>query len=162
MAPTGAFRHTHSWTLPAAPDVVFRALTDPAELRHWFAEDVQIEPRVGGVYRFWGRHTLGTPAHDATRQTITRFEPNSALAFSWPINDVDTDVSIALAPAGDGTRLTITHDVSGDLALPRQRTLIDDHWRLAMSNLSTHLSGVTPIKPDYFEQARRTNEGDWR
>jgi uncharacterized protein YndB with AHSA1/START domain len=152
MTTTAAFTHTHSWTLPATPDVVFRALTDPAELRKWFAEDVQIEPKAHGVYRFWGRHTLGTPAHDAARQTITRFEPNAALAFSWPINDVDTDVSFALTPAdNNGTKLTITHDVSGDLAVPRQRALIDDHWRLAIANLSLHLSGGTPIKPDYFD-----------
>jgi uncharacterized protein YndB with AHSA1/START domain len=148
---TSSFTHTHSWTLPATPDVVFRALIDPAELTQWFAEDVQIEPRTNGVYRFWGRHTLGTPPHDAARQTITRYAPNSALAFSWPINDVDTDVTIALEPVEKGTKLTLTHDVSGDLAVPRQRALIDDHWRLAISNLSAHLSGGAAIKPDYFD-----------
>jgi uncharacterized protein YndB with AHSA1/START domain len=152
---TSAFTHSHSWTLPATPDVVFRALTDPAELTHWFAEDVQIEPRTNGVYRFWGRNTLGTPAHDAARQTITRFEPNTVLAFSWPINEVDTDVTFGLEPVDTGTRLTLTHDISGDLAVPRQRALIDDHWRLAIANLSTHLSGGTPIKPDYFDPTRR-------
>ncbi|MEO5815008.1 MAG: SRPBCC domain-containing protein [Gemmatimonadaceae bacterium] len=145
-----SFTHTHSWTLPASPDTVFRALTDPRELTQWFAEDAQIEPRVNGVYRFWGRHTLGTPAHDAARQTITRFELNRVLAFSWPINEVDTDVTIVLEPVETGTTLTLTHDVSGDLGVPRQRALIDDHWRLAIANLSTHLSGGTPIKPDYF------------
>ncbi len=151
MTSSAAFTHTHSWTLPATPDVVFHALIDPAELRKWFAEDVQIEPKADGVYRFWGRHTLGTPAHDAARQTITRFEPNSALAFSWPINEVDTDVTFALEPVDDGTKLTMTQDVSGDLLVPRQRALIDDHWRLAIGNLASHLSGVAPIKPDYFD-----------
>jgi uncharacterized protein YndB with AHSA1/START domain len=148
---SSAFTHTHSWTLPATPDVVFRALIDHAELTHWFAEDVQIEPKTNGVYRFWGRHTLGTPPHDAARQTITRYEPNSALAFSWPINEVDTDVTIELQPVDKGTRLTLTHEVSGDLAVPRPRALIDDHWRLAIGNLSTHLAGGTPLKPDYFD-----------
>ncbi len=148
---TTSFTCTHSWTLPAAPDAVFRALTDRTELTQWFAEDAQIEPRMNGVYRFWGRHTLGTPAHDAARQTITRFAPNTALAFSWPINDVDTDVAIALDPVDKGTKLTLTHDVSGDLGVPRQRALIDDHWRLAIGNLFTHLSGGTPVMPDYFD-----------
>jgi uncharacterized protein YndB with AHSA1/START domain len=148
---TSSFTHTHSWTLPATPDAVFNAFTDHTALTHWFAEDAQIEPRANGVYRFWGRHTLGTPPHDAARQTITRYEPNSALAFSWPINDVDTDVTITLEPVKKGTKLTLTHDVSGDLAVPRQRALIDDHWRLAIANLSSHLSGGTPVKPDYFD-----------
>lgn len=152
MMPTSSsgFTHTHSWTLAATPDVVFRALTDPAELKQWFAEDVQIEPKVNGVYRFWGRHTLGTPAHDAARQTITRFEPNTALAFSWPINEVNTDVTIALSPAEMGTTLTLTHDVSGDLGVPHQRELIAGLWRLAIGNLTAHLAGGAPSMPDYF------------
>jgi uncharacterized protein YndB with AHSA1/START domain len=148
---TSAFQHTDSWTLPAAPERVFHALTDPADLTQWFAEEAQIEPRANGVYRFWGRHTLGTPAHDAARQTFRRYEPNSVLAFSWPINDIDTDVTIELEAVEQGTTLTLTHDVSGDLRVPRQRELIDDHWRLAIANLSAHLSGGTPRKPDYFD-----------
>ena len=64
---TSAFTYTHSWTLSVPPAVVFRALTLPAELTRWFAEHAQIEPRCGGVYRFWGRHTLGTPPHDEAR-----------------------------------------------------------------------------------------------
>ena len=144
------FTHTHSWLLSAAPEAVFRALTDPHALKQWFAEDVQIEPRVNGVYRFWGRHTLGTPPHDAARQTLTRFEPNSALAFIWPINEVDTDVTISLEQVENGTRLTLTHDVSGDLAMPRQPELIERHWRIAIGNLSAYLAGGTPTLPNYF------------
>ncbi|MEO8337526.1 MAG: SRPBCC family protein [bacterium] len=150
--PSTAFTYTHNWTLDDTPERVFRALTEPDELTQWFAENVQIEPRVNGVYRFWGRHTLGTPPHDAARQTITRFEPNSALAFSWPINEVDTDVTITLEPLERGTKVTLTHDVSGDLRTPRPHALIDDHWRLAIANLSAYLSGGMPIMPDYFDQ----------
>jgi uncharacterized protein YndB with AHSA1/START domain len=151
MTSTAAFTHTRSWTLSATPDQAFRALTNPAELTQWFAEEVQIEPTANGVYRFWGRYTLGTPAHDAARQTITRFEPNSALAFTWPINDVDTEVTFALEKAEKGTKLTITHDVTGDLGVPRQRELIDDHWRLAIGNLATHLGGGSAMMPDFFD-----------
>jgi uncharacterized protein YndB with AHSA1/START domain len=147
------FTHTHTWTLSSTPDKVFRALTNPAELTQWFAEHAQIEPRVGGVYRFWGRHTIGTPPHEEARQTISRLEPNSVLAFSWPINDVDTDVTITLAPDEKGTALTITHSVSGDLGMPRQRELIDDHWRLVVGNLSKYLAGKSVAMPDYFDPA---------
>ena len=150
-----SFTHTHSCTIKATPDKVFRALTDPGDLKQWFAEDVQIEPKVNGVYRFWGRHTLGTPAHDAARQTLIRFEPNSVIAFMWPINDVDTDVTIVLEPAENGTRLTLTHDISGDLAMPNQREVIDGHWRVAIGNLSTHLAGGMPTLPDYFNPTSR-------
>ena len=150
---TSAFTYTHSWTLSAPPADVFRAISDPAELTRWFAEHAQVEPRRNGVYRFWGRHTLGTPPHEDARQTLTRFEPNTALAFDWPINSADSSVTMALSPHEKGTTLTLTHQVSGDLQVPRQRELIDDHWRLAMSNLSAHLAGKPAPMPDYFDPA---------
>jgi uncharacterized protein YndB with AHSA1/START domain len=145
-----SFIHTHAWTIKAPPERVFQALTDPADLKRWFAEDVQVEPRENGVFRFWGRHTLGTPAQDAARQTVARFDPPAALAFRWPLFEVDTDVTIALAPHEKGTTLSLTHEVSGDLPHPRQRELIDDHWRFAMGNLMAHLKGKPPTLPDYF------------
>ena len=148
---TSAFTYTHSWTLNAPPSAVFRAVTDLAQLTQWFAEHAQIEPRRGGVYRFWGRHTIGTPPHEEARQTITSFEPDAELGFTWPINGVDTDVTMTLAPHESGTTFTLTHRVSGDLQVPRQRELIEDHWGLAMGNLSALLAGKTPLLPDYFD-----------
>jgi uncharacterized protein YndB with AHSA1/START domain len=146
-----SFAFSHSWTIAAAPAAVFRSLTDPVALTQWFAEGAQVEPRVGGVYRFWGRHTLGTPPEDAARQVIARFAQDALLAFDWPINDVDTDVTITLVPAPEGTTLSLTHRVSGDLGLPRQQELIDDHWRIAIGNLVKHLDGGAGVMlPDYF------------
>ena len=146
-----SFTHAHDFIIRGAdPARVFRAFTEPQELTRWFAEDAQIEPRVGGVYRFWGRHTLGTPAHDAARQTVTQLEPNVRLSFSWPIYDVDTDVMLTLTPHEKGTRLSLEHRVSGDLKVPRATELIDDHWRLAIGNLSTYLAGGVVTLPDYF------------
>jgi uncharacterized protein YndB with AHSA1/START domain len=151
--PSTPFTHTHSWTIPAEPARVFRALTDAGELRQWFAEDVQVEPREKGVYRFWGRHTIGTPPHEDARQTVTRFEAPRAFAFQWPLLEVDTDVAIALAPAEGGTRLTLSHTVNGDLPVPDPRELIAEHWRVAVANLVRHLAGDRPVLPDYFGNA---------
>lgn len=149
-----SFTYSHTFTLPATPDRVFRALVEPDELTRWFAEGALVEPRMGGVYRFWGRHTLGTPPEDAARQTITRFEPGSLLGYSWPIDEVESDVTMALALHEMGATLTITHRVYGDLNVPRQPELIEDHWRVAINNLSAHLAGTPAVRmPDYF--ARR-------
>jgi uncharacterized protein YndB with AHSA1/START domain len=147
------FTHTHSWSLAATPERVFRALTDANELTQWFAEGATVEPRVGGVYRFWGRHTLGTPPQDAARQTVSRYEPPTALGFNWPIDEVDTDVTMSLVADEKGTTLTIAHRVHGDLNVPRQQELIADHWRLAIGNLIAHLAGSSNVvMPDYFDQ----------
>ncbi|MBL8752662.1 MAG: SRPBCC domain-containing protein [Planctomycetes bacterium] len=45
--------------LPAAPDVVWRALAEAREIERWFATDVVCEPRVGGamVWRWGDQHT---------------------------------------------------------------------------------------------------------
>ena len=151
------FTHTHTWSLPASTERVFRSLTDAEELRRWFAEGAVVEPRVGGVYRFWGRHTPGTPPEDAARQTITAFDPPNRLAYNWPLNEVDTTVTMLLAPDGDGTTLTLTHSVNGDLNMPRQRELIADHWQSAIDNLSAHLAGTGPVvMPDYFDRITST------
>ena len=156
-----SFRHTRVWTIKASPADVFRALMDPGELTQWFAEGAQVEPHVGGVYRFWGRHTVGTPPQDAARQVITRLKQDALLAFDWPINDVDTDVTVMLERAPEGTTLSITHRISGDLALPRQKEQIDDHWRHAIGNLIAHVEGGVVVMPDYFDPNRKV-AGGWR
>ena len=147
------FTHTHTCSLPASPERVFRAITRADELQQWFAEGALVEPRAGGVYRFWGRHTPGTPPEDAARQTITAFDPPTRLAYNWPLNEVDTEVTMVLEPAGEGTTLTLTHVVHGDLHVPHQQGLIADHWQRAIENLSAHLAGTTPVvMPDYFDR----------
>ena len=145
-----AFTYAHTWTLDATPGRVFHALTEPDELRAWFAEDVQVEPHAGGVYRFWGRHTPGTPPREDARQTVTRFEAGYVLAFAWPMFEVDTDVTLALAPTRKGTRLSVTHDVSASLPVPHSRELIATFWQRAIANLAAHLGGQAPAMPDYF------------
>src|SRR5207248_9720561 len=41
-------------TLPAPPDEVWEALTDPAQLAAWFGGDLEIDPTPGGVTRYRG------------------------------------------------------------------------------------------------------------
>ena len=146
------FTYEHSWTLGAPRDRVMAALTEPAQLMRWFAEHVDVELRAGGRYRFWGRHTLGTPAAGDARQQLTRYEAGRHLAFTWSLHDVGTEVAIDVAVDGEQSRLTLQHAVSGELPVPRARELIDDHWRLSMGNLSEHLAGTASILlPDYAD-----------
>jgi len=137
--------HAHDWKLPASPERIFRALTDPAELTQRFAECVAVGSEPGGPYRFWGKHTLGAPCEAESRQTITRFEPGRALGFSWRLFGINTEVNLTLAAEDDATHLTLAHAVDGDLPVPRQRELIDDHWRLAVGNLTSHLAGGSGV-----------------
>ncbi len=147
-----ALTHEHSCTLPASSDVVFAALTEPAQLTRWFAESVDVGDGAGAPFRFWGRHSLDTPSAEMATQRITRWEPGHALGFSWTIGDVETGVSIALEAEGEGCKVRLRHEVPNALPHRRERELIDDHWRLAFGNLAAHLAGGDGIAlPDYSD-----------
>jgi Activator of Hsp90 ATPase homolog 1-like protein len=38
--------------IDATPEVVFKAITDPNELTHWFPDQAILEPKVGGKMKF--------------------------------------------------------------------------------------------------------------
>ena len=151
-----SWTHEHSCTLTATPARVFRALADRTELTSWFAEHAAPGTASGESFRFWGRHTLGAPSAAEATQQLTRFEPDTAVAFTWRLHDTDTEVTVTLAaePDGASTKLTLRHEIRGELGVPRSRELIDDLWRFSLGNLSCHLAGGGGIVwPDYADPA---------
>ena len=65
--------------LAVGADEAFTLVSDAAGLRKWFAEDVSIDPQVGGVFTF-----AGDGAYEPTSTTLTRYEPGRLLAWDWP------------------------------------------------------------------------------
>ncbi len=132
-------------TLPAGPDRVFEALVDERELRAWFAEQVRVEPTLGGAYQFWGKATLGTPKEADASQALTAFEQGKRLAFGWKLYGHASDVSYILKPgeAPHTTTLALRHVVSGQLPFRSPKHVIDDVWKLNFANLAEHLRGRT-------------------
>ena len=149
--------HEFEWTLKAPPVDVFQALTDSDALRTWFAEHVQIEPKPGGAYRFWGRHSYGTPTAASATQTLTAFEPPNRLVYSWTLEGRNSEVSLSLSPDKDesnagGTRLNGRHHFSAAPTIARARELIDDLWRIHSGNLQAFLAGGAGItRPDFAD-----------
>jgi uncharacterized protein YndB with AHSA1/START domain len=102
---------TRETTVAAAPDVVWDALTDPAELAAWFCADAEVDLRVGGAIRFrW-------PDGSERRGLVIVLDPPRLLAFRW--RELRTgDAGLAIADAtvvaftleadGPGTRVTVT------------------------------------------------------
>lgn len=145
---------TASWPIPASPGEVFRALSDGAELQAWFAEHAEVEATSGGAYRFWGKHTLGTPSASEATQRLTEIVPDERLGFTWRVMGVDSQVDLAIVPEGEGTKVTATHTLEGELDVPRPQELIDDFWRLSFGNLTVHLGGgVALLRPDFSDPA---------
>ena len=140
----------HEYTTPidADPERVFAALTTPSELKRWFAENVTLEPAAGGAFRFSGRG-----AYADTTGKVTRFEPPKVVAFAYPLEGADGEVTITLArdPEKPGTtKLALKHVFERVPPVARAKSLVDDSWRLAVSNLIEHLKGgKNVLLPDF-------------
>lgn len=153
---TNGWTHDYALPIPAPANRVFQALTTEHELKDWFAEHARVEPRVGGAFRFWGRHTVGTPAAQDAKGTITAFEPDARLAFDWSVCGVPSAVTITLtaeeSEQGPRTRVAIQHELHGQLDQPRPKELIDDWWRFTLGNLMAHTTGHGRVlRPDFAD-----------
>lgn len=139
-----ALKHEFTWKIPAPPARVFAALTNAEDLQGWFAEHAEVEPRVGGAYRFWGKHTLGTPTASGADGKITRFEAGRAVAYTWRIEDRDSEVSFSIEADPESAEASIVkgeHSFIEAPAINRAKEMIDDLWRFNWGNLSAHLAG---------------------
>lgn len=91
---------TRELVLPAPPDEVWEALTDPEQLKEWFANDVEWDGDEL-VYRW--------DDGEERRARIEESEEPHRLGFSWSDGDgAETRVTFELVEAGDGTLLTVT------------------------------------------------------
>lgn len=100
--------------LAKPPEAVWAALTDPEGIARWLTK-AEVEPRVGGRF-----HLDFHEGQSVVDGRISRYEPPRLLEYSWPEKNANDDslVRWELHPAGDGTRLVLTHrlDAGGDLA----------------------------------------------
>ncbi|HXC55321.1 MAG TPA: SRPBCC family protein [Rhizomicrobium sp.] len=92
--------------IPRPPARVWTALTEPNVLANWLGA-AEVEPRQGGkfVFRFHDADTVMTGS-------ITAFEPERVLEYSWVESGVDmppSHVRWELAAADEGCRLVLTH-----------------------------------------------------
>lgn len=107
-------------TLPAAPERVWHAFTDPAALTAWFwphlAAVVEVDLRVGGGYRI----TATNPSVDdfGISGEYVSLEPPHRLVFTWRWHGEpeQTLVTIDLVAAAGKTVMTLVHERFADPA----------------------------------------------
>jgi uncharacterized protein YndB with AHSA1/START domain len=88
--------------LPAPPDSVWQHLTDGDILGDWMEGEVEITSRPGGSI------TLVPEEGDLVWGTVEEVIPGKRLQWSWRTDDgMPTQVEIEIAPAGEGTTLTV-------------------------------------------------------
>lgn len=145
-----------AYDLPAGPQRVFAALTEQGCLEQWFAESVRIEPRVGGVFRFWGRHTAWITRESESDGRITAYEAGQRLAytFSWRKTRCEVDLGLSAGPAGGGESSVLA--VRMFAPEPRLGFGDDcpwymlDFWRYSIGNLRSYLrTGAAALRPDF-------------
>jgi uncharacterized protein YndB with AHSA1/START domain len=84
-----------------APQKVWEALTDPAQLREWAPFDA--DKSLGTAGSTVTLTTVGAPSPHVTETTVTRADAPKVLEYSWGGNDMKWE----LEPTAGGTRLTL-------------------------------------------------------
>jgi uncharacterized protein YndB with AHSA1/START domain len=99
-----------AWTLVLVrelrhpPETVWRALTEPEQLREWAPFDADRSLGATGPVRL---STVGTPTPQVSETRITRAEAPRLLEYQWGGNDIRWE----LEPLAGGTRLTLWHTI---------------------------------------------------
>jgi uncharacterized protein YndB with AHSA1/START domain len=146
-----------TFRLPARPERVFAALTEPEALRAWHCEHCAVELRIGGRYAFWGRDIAWVETEARATQRITALAAPRHLAFSWSWRDVPGEVELTLDPDGDGTRLHVRHAIHGRIwpVECEATALLTDFWWVAIGNLRAWLAtGRAALRTDYTDRSR--------
>ena len=86
------------------PAKVWKALTEPAQLREWAPFDADRDLGTVGPVKL---STVGTPTPQVSDTKIERAEAPRLLEYSWGGNELRWE----LEPLGGGTRLTLWHNI---------------------------------------------------
>jgi uncharacterized protein YndB with AHSA1/START domain len=123
--------------LAHSPEKVWRALTDPDELSHWFPATVEMELRPGGSVSFH----QDEPALDDMTGEVVEVDPPKLLSYRW-----DGDLlRWELIPDGDGCRLLFSHTLSGGGTWGDERFAAQHAagWDVCLVMLTARLDGST-------------------
>ncbi len=86
------------------PAKVWLALTDPTQLHEWAPFDADRNLGAVGTAML---STVGAPTPQVSETTVKRAEAPRLLEYDWGGNDIRWQ----LEPLGDGTRLTLWHNI---------------------------------------------------
>ena len=123
---------------------VRHALTDPAAMRIWLAEQAEVE--LPDRYAFWGR---STPEGDAPHQRLLHADDRT-VRFAWTLGGVEATTEFAVEEDGPAaTILTLSqshYDHQEALEGTSIRGVLQTFWYLTLANLAEHFEGreLTP------------------
>jgi uncharacterized protein YndB with AHSA1/START domain len=120
--------------IAAPPERVFQALTDPAQLRHWFKDSDcpvklwEMDARLGGRYGYAtdkGSIMVNNVNEFECHGEILEYDPPRVLVYTWIANWHDevarrTEVRWELTPKSGGTQVRVTHSGLRNLPIARK------------------------------------------
>jgi uncharacterized protein YndB with AHSA1/START domain len=137
-------------TFPVPPRVLFDAITRPEHLKHWMnaggmtLEDVQVDPRAGGTFRYVFQRPNGRriEVHGAYRS----FDPPRGFSYleTYDFSPLRIEVSTTLEQAGGETRLTQTLRYGSTRERDEDFEPVSTSSREAYGNLARYLATRAP------------------
>jgi uncharacterized protein YndB with AHSA1/START domain len=110
-------------------EAVWRMVTEPAELAHWFPCEVEVELRVGGAMRFTFSADLVLDGE------VLELDPPNTFAFRWG-KDL---LRFELAAQDGGTRLVLLHALVEEGRDAAAKTAAG--WHVCLDGLEDVLAG---------------------
>jgi uncharacterized protein YndB with AHSA1/START domain len=130
-----------------APEKVWRAITDPAELTHWFPQDLDGSFAPGASLRFVFRGeppVLDGEVIEDFRGEVLEIDPPRTLAYTWG----DDVLRWTITPDGDGCLLTLT-----DTLAERGKAARDGAgWAVCLEGLQARLDGTAGPAGDRWKE----------
>jgi uncharacterized protein YndB with AHSA1/START domain len=128
-------------------DAVWRAITDPSELGHWFPCQVEVELRVGGEMKFeFEDMPLDAPSTMPGR--VTDLDPPRLFAFFWGEDHLRFELQPLDEAGGCLLRFTVVLETSDKAARDAAG------WHQCLDALERQLSGAPA--------GRHDEPGEWR
>ncbi len=135
---------------PAPPQRIFRAWTDPAELRKWWKVGdgmtltvAELDLRVGGEFRIGVESREGN-VH-MVRGRFLEVIPPERLVYTWIVDDpnlekMETLVTADFRESESGTKVTIKHERLSNAKLSESVQL---GWSSVLDGLTSMITGNT-------------------
>ena len=132
-------------------DIVWRTLTDPGEISHWFADEAEFELRAGaqGILYFGGPNEGAAAERKSASLRIEAVEPPHRFAFRWAYPEHDEAregnsllVEFTLTADGGSTRLRVVESGFDNRPAAEKAAYIDDHnkgWDTCLGRLGEYV-----------------------